>query len=931
MSKFGWSIICFLISINLFGATIKGKVRQSSSSELVAFANVVLDGTNLKTTTDELGNFTFNNVPIGRFSIIVQVPGFKLYTKEVRIGNSSESIDFGNIELESISTEKEEVTVVGVAGKESEASAMMREKNADNIVSVLSAKAIEKSPDITVANALQRISGVSLSRSQDGDGKYAILRGMNKRYNNTLINGLKVTSPDPKARFVPLDIIPSDLLQRLEVSKSITPDMEGDAIGGTVNVVMKDAPDSMLLNGYASAGISDLAFNQKFTTFNHSVVQSQDPGERNYPTYKPNSSDFTRENLKFNQVSFPPGFTAGVSFGTRLLPNKKLGFIASGSVQDLYRASTGTFYNTALSGSTNQSLYYTASDRAYSIHQNRIGFNGKLDYQFNKDNKLVFTSILLNSHDYTYRRSIDTSLQDQRTGPGTGYISYNERSRTQIQNIGNFSLQGYHDIKDKLFSIVWTGMYSKEMEEAPDQATVTTNFTAKAGGVKTTPYFDNAARLWQHNNDRDYTGKIDLYYRPKIANKQFEFKFGGLFRDKQRLNYQNKYTLSEQGINGGNLKPVWQGIDSVHWSFKSTDIYNTLDGNNYTVNEQITAGYGQVKTHFNRLEVLAGLRYEGTYEYFTTNLPATTSASKATITYEDLLPGLHLKYAITDKQNIRLSANKSISRPDYFELVPYHISGEFYDEYGNPYLLRTQATNYDLRYEYFPGKFNHLGAGLFYKDLLNPIEYVLDVSKASSPTVTPVNLGNATVKGFEFSGAVFVGNSKIKIKPDASGTTRSIESFHNSLIDIFQDFGLSGNYTYTESELTTKKIINDYVNNKTVNVDEKRPLQGTSKHIANLSLLYRNKQSGTNAQISYVFTGSRLERLSPFYGQDYYTKDYNTLDFSADQKINKHILIFTKMTNLLNNPYQIQIKNSLLVEKDLFGRFFYLGIRYKFN
>jgi outer membrane receptor protein involved in Fe transport len=121
------------------------------------------------------------------------------------------------------------------------------------------------------------------------------------------------------------------------------------------------------------------------------------------------------------------------------------------------------------------------------------------------------------------------------------------------------------------------------------------------------------------------------------------------------------------------------------------------------------------------------------------------------------------------------------------------------------------------------------------------------------------------------------------------------------------------------------------VNNKTVNVDEKRPLQGTSKHIANLSLLYRNKQSGTNAQISYVFTGSRLERLSPFYGQDYYTKDYNTLDFSADQKINKHILIFTKMTNLLNNPYQIQIKNSLLVERDLFGRFFYLGIRYKFN
>ena len=97
-------------------------------------------------------------------------------------------------------------------------------------------------PDVTLGNTIQRVSGVTIQRTSTGEGRYAIVRGMDQRYNNTLVNGIKIPSPDDKYRFVPLDIFPSELLERLEVIKALTPSMEGDAIGGSVNLVMKNAP-----------------------------------------------------------------------------------------------------------------------------------------------------------------------------------------------------------------------------------------------------------------------------------------------------------------------------------------------------------------------------------------------------------------------------------------------------------------------------------------------------------------------------------------------------------------------------------------------------------------------------------------------------------------------------------------------------------------
>ena len=153
------------------------------------------------------------------------------------------NINTVDLQLEPDVSSMREVLVTGSTDRGSDRSVRSIEKNGDMVQNMLSEKTIQLLPDVTVANALQRVSGVTIQRDNTGEGRYAIIRGMDQRYNNTLVNGIKIPSPDDRYRFVPMDIFPSEMLERLEVIKALTPNMEGDAIGGTMNLVMKSAPE----------------------------------------------------------------------------------------------------------------------------------------------------------------------------------------------------------------------------------------------------------------------------------------------------------------------------------------------------------------------------------------------------------------------------------------------------------------------------------------------------------------------------------------------------------------------------------------------------------------------------------------------------------------------------------------------------------------
>ena len=205
--------------------SIRGKVLDARTGEPIVGATVLAAHTKYAAIVNLDGSFIIKNIPAGRYEIMVQSIGYETSgTTEVTVeeGKPVQQLHF------SLETETKELTTVSVSGHmngEGDNGARKLEKNADILSNLLSAKTIQLLPDVTVANALQRISGVTIQRSSSGEGRFAIIRGMDERYNNTLVNGIKIPSPDAKYRYVPMDLFPSDMLERLEVLKTLTPTM----------------------------------------------------------------------------------------------------------------------------------------------------------------------------------------------------------------------------------------------------------------------------------------------------------------------------------------------------------------------------------------------------------------------------------------------------------------------------------------------------------------------------------------------------------------------------------------------------------------------------------------------------------------------------------------------------------------------------------
>ncbi|HEX3767418.1 MAG TPA: TonB-dependent receptor plug domain-containing protein [Puia sp.] len=232
-----------------------------------------------KIIADDKGNFQVLGLTAGEYTVTFENVGYESLVLHYSIkSNDIQKVYVGlTLKIKSLG----EVRVTGYLDREKETGSRVVEKNAGNIVNVISSQVMVRSPDINAANVLQRMSGVTIQRSSGGDEAFAVIRGMEPRYNNTLVNGIKIASPDNKNRFVQLDIIPSDILTSIEISKSLLPNMEGDAIGGTVNMVVKDAPEVSSFKATGSIGYSQLFFDEKYITFNKKYIQPLSPIQRN--------------------------------------------------------------------------------------------------------------------------------------------------------------------------------------------------------------------------------------------------------------------------------------------------------------------------------------------------------------------------------------------------------------------------------------------------------------------------------------------------------------------------------------------------------------------------------------------------------------------------------------------------------------------------
>lgn len=949
----------FLLSAALLAAatsaihahTLDGIVRDNKTGEpLIGTVIRVKELPNVSTTTGLDGTFTLHELPDkGKVTIIVSYMSYK--TREMVVDVAKDFSKDGKegkdgqltIAMDEDQKQLGEVVVTGHREYRSDRSAIETVKNAGNVLNVMSQQSIQLSPDVNVASVLQRVSGVTMERDASGEASYAILRGMDKRYNYTLVNGVKIPSPDDKNRYIPLNIFPSDLMDRLVVSKSLTADMEGDAAGGVVDMVMKDAPSRFQIQANAAIGASDYFWKngRDYLTSNRSDYTKKSPYEAFGKDYKAQMSDFKNGPVQLKSHSLPaPNFIGGLSIGNRFW-NDRLGVMLAGSVQNIFRGTERT-YNSVKMASGEQAMYISnLQHRYYSIHDLTAGAHAKIDLTL-PGHKLEWYNMYVrtNSKGTRYNNSVNTEY--------IGADSYTQddevRSLSTTQSIFATNLKGTHHLA-KDFTVDWSGVFSQAKEEDPDRTYVTlTNTisrTAENGGdavsgsildgdilegdiwegdkniTKTLP--KSAERRFRHNKDTDWAGYINLSYDTRFANSvEALWKAGAQYRRKERCNRYYSYIFNpadiSQRLDGNGIDQ----FDNIDWVCKTP--YSQASQLNYDSKEHIGGAYAMVTLKSEVGELNAGFRAEHTNQIYTMLQHFRNMGQVGEQSYWDYLPSASIKWTPTRRMNVRLSYYRSINRPGFYEIVPYQIQGEEYQEKGNPNLKRARIDNIDLRWEWFPSKTEQILAGVFYKYLKDPIEQVFVTSDGKIGSGTdayymPDNLGNAKNMGFEID-----------------------------LIKYIRHFGVKANYTYTHSEITTSK--REYQEGSAeykTGVTQTRPLVNQAPHTANISLLYKDTENGWNAQLASSFTGTKLALVSPFKDADQWDKAMFGLDLSAEKQFKNGISIFFKANNLLdakrerylktvnksNLEYEGQKSDKTIVGTYQYGRIFLLGVRYK--
>ncbi|MBV8324899.1 TonB-dependent receptor [Chryseobacterium sp.] len=892
----------------------KGKIFNSETGEVVTGAEIQIFPGKQKVFSGLDGEFKFKNLTPGQYTYTITYNPFKAVHNTILIAEEKNEIEV--FLSTSPGKEIENIHIKGSKKSDTDGFARKREQKLPQVANIVSGAAIAKSPDISVANVIQRVSGISVERSSNGEGQYAILRGMDKRYNYTLVNGVKIPSPDGKNRYIPLDIFPAELLERLEVYKSLLPDMEGDAVGGAVNMVMKEAPAREEINVNLALGYSQMLFDRKFKSFPSDQVKFRSPYEVFGKAYQANNSDFPKAAYTIENMTAMPNFSGGVSYGKRFF-NQKFGVIGAVSFQNTSRLTESQFFNSSNVDVMKYAVITSLNDRNYYENQQRLGIHTKLDYKFNPNHSISLYNLFVQLRDTQLRETINTNFSNSVYDPvqGNASLSFQNRTRLQQQRIWNSTLKGEHKLIPGRLNMDWSAVVSSASNELPDTAFfgtlgVRNNFT----DTHTSP--TDANRSWQRNTDNDYAGYLNLGLN---LGKKTELKAGGLYRDKKRSSFYNNYVLKP-------AHPAAQwGTDYQDYTEIDYEVQNpkgaVANPLTYDATEKLGAAYIMLNTQIENLHINGGLRMENTKQGYKLYFPQGESNPELNQKYTDYLPSLSLKYTLHKNQNFRATYFRSVNRPGFYEIVPSKITYEEYQERGNPDLKRALADNLDFRYEYFPTATDQYMIGIFHKTIKDPIEYTLqpDPTRPQDIFYSPGNFGTAYNLGLEVD-----------------------------VIKFFNKIGLKANYTFTDSTIETpksQKIRNQAGDLETIQVMQKRPLYGQSKHIANLSLLYKDVQNGWDAQLAGSYTGERINTISQYLDNDIWQKGFVQLDFAVEKRFKNGVTVFLKANNLLNTPMELFIKgsnpenanipyqdiskNETLIRKDYYKQTYLLGIKFK--
>src|SRR6056297_3078167 len=901
--------------------TITGTVASSDQSVSFQGATVQIVGTDRRTATDRDGRFRFARVPEGSYELRVEYIGSAVETASATV-SAGETIELTVV----LPVELDRIVVIGQ--KAIQSASLSRERAAVNNINVITADAIGQFPDNNVAEALQRVSGLSLQRDQ-GEGRFITIRGANANFNTTTINGLRIPGPEDDSRAVNLDVLSADLVQSVEVSKSLTPDQDADAVGGNIEISTLSAFDlgnSLRFNAEGSYngkaeqvgprlgvtgtrlfsvgdGVDNLAVSGSLTYF-----------DRRFEVDNVEASDWVEFDAPGGQTVLAPEAAEQRDYR-------------------LSRERTGAVLNfdyrpTAFSEYYLRTLYSEFADNEIELEHEYIfedatpiepGENGGLfsDGEVERRGKettatreilaiSVGGSNIFDAWELEYQAGYAEASTSEPFSLGTaviaegleiGYDFTGDEGR-RAPNLFGTDLSALEDVSAYELDLVELESDKTEEEEVSLAFNVgrDVSWGRNPGRIQ----FGAKARMREKSNDANNSNFVDFDDDYTLA----DFVGTG----------ERDYPLGRFGphVSTSLLRDFFRA-NGTNFGIDPADFLLDSEAQDYSLEEDIYAGYFMAEGTFGNFDLLGGIRVESTdiqqdgfraivNEDVNDGIP-TIEPFSADNDYTDFFPNLQIRYNIGESWQLRASYTRTMARPGFEDAGARQVveieGGETVAEVGNSDLDPFYSNNFDLELSYFAN--DALGAasiGVFYKDIE---DFFLTTDVA----------GTGPFADFDEVEQVINGDSA-----EIFGIELSYVQEFSFLPGPWDGLLLIANYTYVDSKADVP-FRDDSI---------RLPLQ--SDHIANLALGY--DKAGLSLRLAMNHRGEYLDEIAdpddP--SQDVFVQAETRLDFTSEYQVTDNIAALFNVSNITDEPfYAFHGDKRFARQFDEFGRTWEFGLR----
>ena len=879
------------VSLQSWAQQLKGVVIDKNTKETLIGAVISIEGTDVKAVTDVNGNFSFEGLKDGTYTLYIKYVGYKtLKIDGVQMKDANLTIA-----LQPDEQQLKGVTVTAVERRNTDAAMIQVAKSSPVIVSNVSAQEISRTQDTNAGEVIRRVPGVSLI-----DDKFVMVRGLSQRYNNVWVNGGAVPSSEADSRAFSFDIIPSSQIDNLTIVKSPSAEYPADYSGGFIIVNTKEIPAensfSLSVGGnwntatafqdfsYSKGSATDfLAFDNGMRSIhggiNAALAPQLDANGNALDNYATSLLGNHLNNDWMVKSKKPLGdlkLTASLNHRW-MLGGRTLGMLAALNYTNEYRTYEDMENNLygiydAINDKPNY-LRHSVDDQ----YNNHVRLGAMLNFTFlSKDGnhkyqlKNIFNQLATSR--YTWRDGVSAQSNLERSA------EYYYRSRTTY----NGQLTGKHTFTCD--ALDWSVGYAYANRHLPDRRRYLID-DALESGVYALSTGNDISREWT---------QLDEHILSLSINDKHHFRFGNFEPDLQvgaYGEYRSREYLTRNFIYNWNVSN-----NNMPSDFRHSDIPTLLSDeanmgydklylleekqmrNNYRGHNTLGAGYLTLSLPFGQFGIHAGVRFEhNDMELISNTRDYEKSETSRHYKTNDFFPSLNTTYKLNDQHQIRLSYGRSINRPEFREVS----SSVYYDfdlasnVQGNTELKNCYVDNLDLRYEWYPSRGELISLAVFYKHFDSPIEWTYTVAGGTDLIYSYKNAKSASNYGIELD---------IRKNLDFIGLRNFSWSFNGALI---------------KSKVQFEKGAQE----------ENRPMQGQSPYLINTGLFYKNEPLKMDITILYNRIGKRIigvGRSEGSSGDDSnarvphsYEMPRNTIDLSFAKKFGSHLELKLNIRDLL--------------------------------